>query len=85
MVFPDSTEIEPLYLSVIRIINNDELMQEARRTYEIARSEREAAERDAAKPFHSVPGALKLKNTLLEKQVTETVVHITLLESNITY
>ncbi|OVZ82140.1 hypothetical protein CBW54_17145 [Yersinia kristensenii] len=84
IVFPDSTEIEPLYLSVIRIINNDELMQEARSTYEIARSEREAAERDAAKPFHSVPGALKLKDTLLEKQVTETVVHITLLESNIT-
>ncbi|EMQ2082007.1 S-type pyocin domain-containing protein [Yersinia enterocolitica] len=84
IVFPDSTDIEPLYLSVIRITNNDELMQEARSTYEIARSEREAAERDVAKPIHSVLGALKLKKTLLEKQVTETVVHITLLESNIT-
>ncbi|WP_227731053.1 S-type pyocin domain-containing protein [Yersinia proxima] len=82
IVFPDGTGVEPLYLSVIRITNVDELMQEARNTYEIARREREAAERAMAQSFTSVPDELKLKKTLTDKQVTETAVHIILLESN---
>ncbi len=82
IVFPDGTGVEPLYLSVIRITNVDELMQEARNTYEIARREREAAERAMAQSFTSVPDELKLKKTLTDKQVTETAAHIILLESN---
>ncbi len=83
IVFPDSTGIEPLYLSVIRITNSDELMQEARNTYEKARREREAAERAMTHSFSSALDKLKLKKTLADKQVTETAAHIILLESHI--
>lgn len=83
IVFPDSTGIEPLYLSVIRITNADELMQEARNTYEIARREREAAEGAMTQLFSSALDELKLKKTLADKQVTETAAHIILLESHI--
>ncbi|HDW7096843.1 TPA: S-type pyocin domain-containing protein [Yersinia enterocolitica] len=83
IVFPDSTGIEPLYLSVIRITNSDELMQEARNTYEKARREREAAERAMTHSFSSAIDKLKLKKTLADKQVTETAAHIILLESHI--
>ncbi|HDL7342738.1 TPA: S-type pyocin domain-containing protein [Yersinia enterocolitica] len=83
IVFPDSTGIEPLYLSVIRITNADELMQEARNTYEIARREREAAEGAMTQSFSSALDELKLKKTLTDKQVTETAAHIILLESHI--
>ncbi|HDL7751169.1 TPA: S-type pyocin domain-containing protein [Yersinia enterocolitica] len=83
IVFPDSTGIEPLYLSVIRITNADELMQEARNTYEIARNEREAAERAMTQSFSSALDELKLKKTLTDKQVTEIAAHIILLESHI--
>ncbi|HDL7739087.1 TPA: S-type pyocin domain-containing protein [Yersinia enterocolitica] len=83
IVFPDSTGIEPLYLSVIRITNADELMQEARNTYEKARREREAAERAMTHSFSSALDKLKLKKTLTDKQVTETAAHIILLESHI--
>ncbi|CRY22817.1 S-type pyocin domain-containing protein [Yersinia enterocolitica] len=83
IVFPDSTGIEPLYLSVIRITNADELMQEARNTYEIARNEREAAERAMTQSFSSALDELKLKKTLKDKQVTEIAAHIILLESHI--
>ncbi len=83
IVFPDSTGIEPLYLSVIRITNADELMQEARNTYEKARREREAAERAMTHSFSSALDKLKLKKTLADKQVTETAAHIILLESHI--
>lgn len=80
---PDSTGIEPLYLSVIRITNADELMQEARNTYEKTRREREAAERAMTHSFSSALDKLKLKKTLADKQVTETAAHIILLESHI--
>ncbi|HFD0470306.1 TPA: S-type pyocin domain-containing protein [Yersinia enterocolitica] len=83
IVFPDSTGIEPLYLSVIRITNSDELMQEARNTYEKARREREATERAMTHSFSSALDKLKLKKTLADKQVTETAAHIILLESHI--
>ncbi|MGM7812323.1 S-type pyocin domain-containing protein [Yersinia enterocolitica] len=83
IVFPDSTGIEPLYLSVIRITNSDELKQEARNTYEKARREREAAERAMTHSFSSALDKLKLKKTLADKQVTETAAHIILLESHI--
>ncbi|EOV0809666.1 S-type pyocin domain-containing protein [Yersinia enterocolitica] len=83
IVFPDSTGIEPLYLSVIRITNADELMQKARNTYEKTRREREAAERAMTHSFSSALDKLKLKKTLADKQVTETAAHIILLESHI--
>ncbi|CNI35903.1 colicin-like bacteriocin tRNase domain-containing protein [Yersinia pekkanenii] len=83
IVFPDSANIEPRYLSVIRITNVDELMREARNTYEIARSEREAAERAMMPPFNSVIDELKREKSLTDKQVTEIAAHIILLESNI--
>ncbi|CNI17666.1 colicin/pyocin immunity family protein [Yersinia aldovae] len=83
IVFPDSTDIEPLYLSVIRITNADELMQETRNIYEKARSEREEAERAMTESFSSALDELKLKKTLTDKQVIETAAHIVLLESNL--
>ncbi|EOF8198222.1 S-type pyocin domain-containing protein [Yersinia enterocolitica] len=83
IVFPDSTGIEPLYLSVIRITNADELMQEAHSTYDIARNEREVAERAMTQSFSSALDELKLKKTLTDKQVTEIAAHIILLESHI--
>lgn len=83
IVFPDSTGIEPLYLSVIRITNADELMQEARNTYDIARNELEVAERAMTQSFSSALDELKLKKTLTDKQVTEIAAHIILLESHI--
>ncbi|CNK76400.1 S-type pyocin domain-containing protein [Yersinia kristensenii] len=83
IVFPDGTHIEPLYISLIQIASAAELMQEVRNTYEIACSEREAAERAMAQPFNSAVEELKLKKTLIDKYIIEVAAHIILLESNI--
>ncbi|MBS0057256.1 S-type pyocin domain-containing protein [Yersinia sp. Marseille-Q3913] len=85
IVFPDGTNIEPLYISMIRIISTHEIREEARSAYEMARSEREAAESALAQgqPFNSVAEEMGLKKSLTDKQVTEVAAHILLLEKNL--
>ncbi|MDA5499307.1 S-type pyocin domain-containing protein [Yersinia aleksiciae] len=84
IVFPDGTNIEPLYISMIRIISHHELREEARNAYNIARGEREAVESSLVQgPFNSVTEELGRKRTLVDKQVAEVAAHILLLEKNL--
>ncbi|CRG49789.1 colicin/pyocin immunity family protein [Yersinia wautersii] len=86
IVFPDSVDVEPIYLSVIRITSTHEIRQEAYNTYEIAKTEREVAERNRVqkKPFGSFIEEMTLQKTLTDSQVAETAAHIILLESKLT-
>lgn len=86
IVFPDSVDVEPIYLSVIRITSTHEIRQEAYNTYEIAKTEREVAERNRVqkKPFGSFIKEMTLQKTLTDSQVAETAAHIILLESKLT-
>ncbi|SUP86827.1 colicin/pyocin immunity family protein [Yersinia pseudotuberculosis] len=86
IVFPDSVDVEPIYLSVIRITSTHEIRQEAYNTYEIAKTEREVAERNRVqkKPFGSFIEEMTLQKTLMDSQVAETAAHIILLESKLT-
>ncbi len=81
IVFPETSGIEPLYISMIRIVSAHELREEARSAYDVARSEREAAE-TAFVQSHPAE-ALGLKKTWVERQVTEVAAHILLLEKNL--
>ncbi|WP_180272508.1 S-type pyocin domain-containing protein [Yersinia bercovieri] len=85
IVFPEGTNIDPLYISMIRIISTHEIREEARRAYEMARSEREVAESALVQgqPFNSVAEEMGLKKSLTDKQVTEVAAHILLLEKNL--
>ncbi|WP_145594904.1 S-type pyocin domain-containing protein [Yersinia aleksiciae] len=84
IVFPDGTNIEPLYISMIRIISHHELREEARNAYDIARGEREAVESSLVQgPLNSVTEELGRKRTLVDKQVAEVAAHILLLEKNL--
>ncbi|MGP6380932.1 S-type pyocin domain-containing protein [Yersinia bercovieri] len=85
IVFPEGTNIDPLYISMIRIISTHEIREEARRAYEMARSEREVAESALAQgqPFNPVAEEMGLKKSLTDKQVTEVAAHILLLEKNL--
>ncbi|BFI51462.1 hypothetical protein KD2_39050 [Yersinia pseudotuberculosis] len=62
------------------------LRQEAYNTYEIAKTEREVAERNRVqkKPFGLFIEEMTLQKTLTDSQVAETAAHIILLESTLT-
>ncbi|CNK99093.1 colicin/pyocin immunity family protein [Yersinia pseudotuberculosis] len=62
------------------------LRQEAYNTYEIAKTEREVAERNRVqkKPFGLFIEEMTLQKTLTDSQVAETAAHIILLESKLT-
>ncbi|WP_145520830.1 S-type pyocin domain-containing protein [Yersinia mollaretii] len=81
IVFPETSGIEPLYISMIRIVSAHELREEARSAYDVARGEREAAE-TAFVQSHPAE-ALGLKKTWVDRQVTEVAAHILLLEKNL--